>query len=591
MKKIYAFLFTLLLASGAAAQNPTAYFMEGSTLRSQFNPAFAPLRGYVNIPGLGGLDINVSGNLSIDKILYPRNGKLVTLLDSSVSTADALSGLKADNLLGLDTRVNLIGFGAFTRNHKNFWSFDLNARVTTDATLPYSLFDFLKRGNSGDISDIGITADSYLEAGFNYSFPLLDDKLYIGVRAKFLMGVARARMYFTQFNVSHNEERWLINAAGGLDITAAGLDVKTELNDHGEEVYKMDDISLKPTSPAGYGFAVDFGATYDILPNLQASLAVNDLGFIGWSKNKNVTGYSAKELSFTGVTVTEDGTESPDFDIDVLEFHKGAAKSVSRMLRASINAGLEYEVWRHKIGIGLLYTARVWEYKTLHNITGSVNFHPIRWFTVTGSYSVIDNRGGAVGLALNLNPSWINFYLATDIVTAKHTPQFIPIKQSVMNVTLGIGVPIGRRSHRIAAYVYDKDRPVVYGPRVGIQDPAQHHRVGQFPPDPLVYRHGQLFGDRQPRRRRGAGAEPEPQLDQFLPCHGHRHGQAYAPVHPHQAERDERHAGHRRTDRQAQPPYRGLCVRQGSAVNERETRPFQAGFFLSGRPKILPNRA
>ena len=77
---------------------------------------------------------------------------------------------------------------------------------------------------------------------------------------------------------------------------------------------------------------------------------------------------------------------------------------------------------------------------------------------LTGKALVIDNRGGAVGLALNLNPSWINFYLATDIVTAKHTPQFIPIKQSVMNVTLGIGVPIGRRSHRIAAYVYDKDR-------------------------------------------------------------------------------------------------------------------------------------
>ena len=48
MKKIYAFLFLLLLASGAAVQNPTAYFMERSTLRSQFNPAFAPLRGYVN---------------------------------------------------------------------------------------------------------------------------------------------------------------------------------------------------------------------------------------------------------------------------------------------------------------------------------------------------------------------------------------------------------------------------------------------------------------------------------------------------------------------------------------------------------------
>ena len=458
MKKIFFLLAALSTVYGAASQNPTAYFMEGTPLRSQLNPAFAPLRGYVNIPGLGGVDIGTGGNLAIDKVLYPRNGKLVTLLDGSVSAAEALSGLNADNLLGLDTRVNIIGFGAFTRNHKNFWSFDLNARATTDATLPYSLFDFLKRGTSSDISDIDITADSYLEAGFNYSFPLLNDKLYIGVRAKFLVGAARAHMYFNKFNVSHNEERWLVEAAGGLDITAAGLDISTELNDAGEEIYKMNDISLKPTSPAGYGFAVDLGATYDILPNLQASLAVNDLGFISWSKGKNVTGFSSKELSFTGVTVTEDGTESPKFDIDVLEFHKGEAQSVSRMLRASVNAGLEYEVWRHKIGIGLLYTARIWEYKTLHNITGSVNFHPIRWFTVTGSYSVIDNRGGAVGLALNLNPNWINFFIATDIVTVKHTPQFIPVKQSMMNVTLGLGVPIGRRSHRIPAYVYCGER-------------------------------------------------------------------------------------------------------------------------------------
>lgn len=458
MKKTYAFLATLLLVCGAAAQNPTTYFMEGTTFRSQFNPAFAPLRGYVNIPGLGSIDINVSGNLAVDKVLYPRNGKLVTLLDGAVTTQQALSGLNANNLLGADTRVNLIGFGAFTRNHKDFWSFDINARVTADVTLPYSLFEFLKEGTSGDIHNIGLVADSYLEAAFNYSFPLLDDRLYIGIRGKFLIGAARARMYFNQFNVTHSEEEWLINAAGGLDITAAGLDVKTELNDAGEEVYKLDDIDFKPKAPAGYGFAVDLGATYDILPNLQASLAVNDLGFISWSKKNNVTGFSSKELTFTGVNVTEEGTESPNFDIDVLEFHKGEAKSVSRMLRATINAGLEYEVWRHKIGIGLLYSARLWQYETLHNITGSVNFHPVRWFTLTGSYSVIDNRGHAVGLGLNLCPGWINFFVGTDVLLTKHTPQFVPVRQSNMNLTLGIGVPIGKRSHRIPAYVYSKDK-------------------------------------------------------------------------------------------------------------------------------------
>ena len=68
MKKTYAFLATLLLASGVAAQNPTAYFMEGTTFRSQFNPAFAPLRGYVNIPAIGGMNINVGGNIAVDNI-------------------------------------------------------------------------------------------------------------------------------------------------------------------------------------------------------------------------------------------------------------------------------------------------------------------------------------------------------------------------------------------------------------------------------------------------------------------------------------------------------------------------------------------
>ena len=94
----------------------------------------------------------------------------------------------------------------------------------------------------------------------------------------------------------------------------------------------------------------------------------------------------------------------------------------------------------------------------MHNLTGSVNFHPVRWFTLTGSYSVLNNRGGAVGLGLNLCPGWINFFLATDLLITKHTPQWVPVRQSSANLTLGIGIPLGKRSHRIAAYVREGDR-------------------------------------------------------------------------------------------------------------------------------------
>ena len=208
MKKIYTLIAAALLATGAAAQNPTAYFMEGSTFRSQFNPAFAPLRGYVNIPAIGGVNINVGGNIAVDNILFSRDGKLVTLLDSSVSAADALSGLKQNNLLGMDFRMNVIGFGAFTKNHKNFWSFDLNVRVNEDANLPYSLFEFIKLGKEGQIRNFGTSTDSYLEAAFSYSFPLMDDRLYIGIRGKFLAGLARAQVTYDRFDISLREDRW-----------------------------------------------------------------------------------------------------------------------------------------------------------------------------------------------------------------------------------------------------------------------------------------------------------------------------------------------------------------------------------------------
>lgn len=111
MKKTYLLLAALLLTVSLAAQNPTSYFMEGSTFRSQLNPAFAPLRGYINLPAIGGVSVATNGNIALNNILYPRNGKLVTLLDSSVSADEALRNLQADNLLGVDTRVNLFGIG------------------------------------------------------------------------------------------------------------------------------------------------------------------------------------------------------------------------------------------------------------------------------------------------------------------------------------------------------------------------------------------------------------------------------------------------------------------------------------------------
>lgn len=457
MKKAYSFLAALLLTTVAVAQNPTVYFMEGSTMRSQYNPAFAPLRGYFNIPALGGINVSTGGNLAVDRIFFPRDGKLVPLTDGSVSASDALSGLSSRNVLGTDFRMNILGFGAFTRNRKDFWSFDLNLRTNAELNVPYELLDFVKRGQEGRIRDFGLTADVWFEAGFNYSFPLLDERLYVGVRGKFLVGMAHAQMQFDRFDATLDADRWTIDAAGSLELLSPDFSV-----DSNEETFTFEDIDCGSSlgSPAGYGFAVDLGATYDILPGLQASLSVNDLGFISYGKSSGIAGASAKNLTFTGVEI-EDGvaSEQPDFDFDIFRFTPEAVTGSTRALRASLYAGLEYEMWHHKVGFGLLYSARFWEYRTLHNVTASVNYHPIRWFTLTGSFSAVGNRGGAVGLALNVCPNWINFFVGTDMLVGKHTPAFfLPVKQSNMHLTFGLGVPIGKRGHRVKEYVYWQDR-------------------------------------------------------------------------------------------------------------------------------------
>ncbi len=451
MKTLRMLLAALFLATGAAAQNPTAYFMEGSTFRTQFNPAFAPLRGYFNIPAAGGIDVNMNSSLALDDVLYPRNGKLVTIFDRSVTADEALRNIKDNNLLGLDVRTNILGFGKFTRNRKNFWAFDINLHAAAGINLPKSLFEFVKRGEEGVIRNFGATASTYLDAGFSYSFPLLGEKLYVGAKAKVLVGLARAKVNFDYMNVTMHQDRWAVEAKGSIDANIPGAEIDYRTDESQRPYFGIDDIGLGSIKPAGYGFAVDLGATYDVLPDLQVSLALTDLGFMSWSKTSSVRGYSTAQVEYTGITL-ESGevVSSPDFTFDeLLRFRPDDSQTKARMLHASLNAGAEYFVWDHRVGFGLLYRARLDEYKALHSVTGSVNFSPVRWFTLTAAYTLAAGRGHSLGLALNLCPGWINFFVATDLATARFTPQYIPVRQRSANVTFGLGFPLGKRGLRI----------------------------------------------------------------------------------------------------------------------------------------------
>ena len=97
MKRILILLVALVTFVGidsASAQSLNSYFMEGSYFRNDMNPALTPTRGYIALPGMSGVGVNMSQNfISVDNFFYKRDGELVTALHGSVSANDFLGKL------------------------------------------------------------------------------------------------------------------------------------------------------------------------------------------------------------------------------------------------------------------------------------------------------------------------------------------------------------------------------------------------------------------------------------------------------------------------------------------------------------------
>lgn len=458
MKKILTFVAMVSAAAlTAAAQVRTSYFVENSTIRSQFNPAFAPDYGYLRLPFVGGFNFNMDGTLSLNDLIVqnPNGPGLTTILNGSVSEAEALKGFRNNtNSFNFNNNITLFGFGSYARNRKNFWSVDMNLHTEAALDVPYEFVKFLKSvsdgENIGDFRKLQLRAQSYADIGFNYSLPITED-LYVGARAKFLIGIARANARMNRFHLTTSDEEWSAEMQAEMDLNLAGLTAREnqKFNDvfHG---FKVGDIK----GASGYGFAIDLGVSYKVSEDLRISAAVNDLGFIGWGSSiRFATNDASLSIKGSDMTVNAGGVTAtkPDVELDelgLLVVGNGSGKATP--IRATVNIGAEYDVWEHQLGIGLLYHGRMGLYAPSHNLTASLNFHPVSWFTLAPSYTLNNNRGAAIGWAVNIAPKGFNFFLATDILTSRLAKNlYIPYKRERMTFTFGAAVGLGRRGERV----------------------------------------------------------------------------------------------------------------------------------------------
>ena len=462
MKKTVLILSGLILAAltcGAQDAFRGAYFMDTYLYGHTMNPALTANRSYASL-AIGNIDIQTQSNLSASTFVFPTSSGIVPFLSDAVTSEQFLSKIHRHNSEQVDMRLDLLNFGFWTRSGQ-FHTFSMNLRVAESAAIPYDVFRFLKDGstdgNNYDLSGLGLRARADAETAYGISFPVTDG-IRIGGKVKALVGLAYADARFNRFDVTLSGERWSV-ATEGSALSSNMPVTQTNQPFRPDEFLDLDNFEFSTLRPSGFGAAIDLGATWDVLPWLQLSASVTDLGFIHWKMDRSTTQGSWEYTGFDNIPFEGEGDLQDQLDAkldqlqNLLEFRRTGSSSSMDFLPATIYLGAKAKP-NEWFSAGLLGTIRSQGPYSWAEMRGAVNLEPCHWFGWAGSIaygsfgpkfaSMMNLRLGPFGLSLGGEIT--SPYFISSEPRSKHSLQdyymgnVFAIPRDNLNVNLMIGL-------------------------------------------------------------------------------------------------------------------------------------------------------
>ena len=455
MKKIVSLLVAvaaLFMAEFASAQSRTSYFMEGSYFRTDMNPALAPTRGFVALPGMSGVGIDVPNNfLSVDNFIYQKGGDMVTALHRDVTSQEFLGKLPDVGRLGVNANVNILGFGFYAK--RTYWNFGTRVRSTTDITMSKELFSALKTLGNGtyDLGNTAINSNTYLETYLGTSFPI-GKHVNLGIRAKFLVGILNLHTEFDKVAANVGVDGVSAQLRGKLVGNSIFIDQSrvvpgSTIDGNITDMIVYNDAKFLFKNAKSYGAAIDLGAEIKMLKDhLKLSFAVNDVGFIKWKAKTNYSANASADFAFNGFSVNEHKLDM-EAGYELLN-EKPSTKDYITRLNGSLNVGLEYNFLRNHFAIGVLSHTELYGKRIYSELTASLNIRATNWLSATVSHTfLMNNKLGVFGAAINIHPRALNIFIGADFIDTqygmyKNIP--VPRYQNSINVYAGVGFNFAR---------------------------------------------------------------------------------------------------------------------------------------------------
>ena len=441
---VLATLLFLFSTAASAQFLRTSYFMEGTSYRLQLNPALAPGRGYINIPVLGSLNATVNstslGYQDVMDILENDDDNDFYMSDSF------LNRLSSTNELNLNISTDIISAGWY--KGKNFWSFNIGLRTDVGASVSRDLFEFMRDMDGLSTTDLtrlasidetvgeqSLNLNMYTEIGLGLARDI-NSKLTVGGRIKALLGIGNAELNVNGMSVQSSTSGASIAVDADLELSSRLIEIDKATGGY------INELEFGSFGLAGWGGAIDLGAAYRLTDRLTLSASILDLGFIKWSKGQTKVAKTNTDQSFD-FSYTSDLQDFVDkvssgevlnYDMLELTVDESSEKSRTTGLTSTVVVGAEYELLSNWLVVGAVYTARMAEPKTLHELTFLGTIRPKNWFNLAVSYSVIQASGKTFGLAAKLG----YLFLGTDYM-------FLGSNTKNVNAYIGISIPLNKK--------------------------------------------------------------------------------------------------------------------------------------------------
>ena len=296
MKKL-VLLLSIFFAVGVNAQhNPSLYPMSNTFQNLYANPSYLPYSGFhLGLPALSGASVRLGfTGFPVGSIIGNSGGE--------VDVASLVKKLDKQNSILFDNSVELISAGA--KFNSLYISLSSRLRISTNFNMPKDLMLVGLEGNGeqfadrpANLSGLALNSTIYTETALGVSFPV-GDNLRIGVRGKFLQGIANVATEKSEFKLTTDgESNYAINIQGQYQLRTSGI---------GEGIQWSPEDALNAflnLEESNTGFGLDIGATYTFSERVTFSAAIADLGYIKWKNEAYSYQSNAFDFNYSGEDV------------------------------------------------------------------------------------------------------------------------------------------------------------------------------------------------------------------------------------------------------------------------------------------------